>query len=126
MARLSESGEDDGPVPSATDRLREPWFSAEAHDVDTDAPVVKVHGEVDMATAPQLAKAVTEVLEMPPRTLVFDLTEVTFLDSSGIKVLLHARRPLPEEGSVVLRRPQPAVLQVLEITDLAGLFVVEV
>jgi ABC-type transporter Mla MlaB component len=85
MARPRESGEEDAPLSSAADRLREPWFSAEAHDLDTETPVVVVDGEVDIATAPELAEAVAEALEKLPRTLVFDLADVTFLDSSGIK-----------------------------------------
>lgn len=124
MVRPNESPDDSSP-PSAAERLRTPWFSAEAQDLETDSPVVKAHGEVDMATAPELTEAVTEVLQGFPRRLVFDLTEVTFLDSSGIKVLLYARRGLPERCPVVLRRPQPAVLRVLEITGVGDLFLIE-
>ena len=124
MAPVSESPDDPSPS-SAAERLQTPWFSADVHDLNTDSPVVKACGEVDMVTAPQLAKAVTEVLEGSPRRLVFDLTDATFLDSSGIKVLLYALRGLLGSGSVVLRRPQRPVRKVLEITDIADLFVIE-
>lgn len=123
MVRLSESGED-SPLPAA-ERRHQSFFSAEVHGLNTDAPVVVAQGEVDMATAPELSEAMTEALERNPSKLILDLTEVTFMESSGIKVVVHALNSLPTGCRMVLRRPQPAVRVVFEITDLAHLFAIE-
>lgn len=55
-------------------------------------PVVAVTGEVDIATAPLVGAELARQLERSPATLVVDLREVTYFDSSGISVLLVAHR----------------------------------
>ncbi|MGA7419428.1 MAG: STAS domain-containing protein [Acidimicrobiales bacterium] len=124
MARSSESLEDSA-LPSAAVRLRQPPFSVEVFTIDSNVQVVVVHGEVDMVTAPELSEVVGEVLERFPRMLVFDLSDVSFMDSSGIKVVLYARRGMPARCSVVLHRPQPIVREVLKITRMDELCVIE-
>jgi len=52
--------------------------------------VLSVDGDVDMLTAPQLSGAICEGLEKSPTALVVDLTEVTFLASIGMSVLVAA------------------------------------
>ncbi|HEU5473613.1 MAG TPA: DUF6292 family protein [Actinophytocola sp.] len=59
---------------------------------DASATVLHVTGEVDMATETILLAAVAEALTQRPPVLVIDLTDVTFLASAGLHVLLHAHR----------------------------------
>jgi anti-anti-sigma factor len=56
-----------------------------------EAVVVHVGGEVDLVTAPRLAGELISAEEqsVPPTRLVIDLTEVTFLASAGLQVLLE-------------------------------------
>ena len=65
----------------------------------SDAMVVSVWGEVDVATAPALRTALATVLTERPRVLVIDLSAVTFLASSGMLVLAEAAAA----GHVVVR-----------------------
>jgi anti-sigma B factor antagonist len=53
--------------------------------------VLSVDGEVDMVTAPHLGRAICEALESSATALVIDLTEVTFLASVGMSVLVAAQ-----------------------------------
>jgi anti-anti-sigma factor len=53
--------------------------------------VLSVDGEVDMVTAPHLGRAICEALERSATALVIDLTEVTFLASVGMSVLVAAQ-----------------------------------
>jgi anti-anti-sigma factor len=79
------------------------------------SPVLRVGGEVDIATAPELNKCLDEL----DGNVVVDLTDVTFLDSSGIRVLVVARKQLVREGgSLTLRNPNDLVSRTLEIMGL--------
>lgn len=77
--------------------------------------VVSVAGELDVSTARDLEAAVEEACVTKPAELLFDLSELRFMDSAGIAVLLGATRKVP---TVRLREPSPAVRRVLEMTGL--------
>jgi anti-anti-sigma factor len=85
--------------------------------------VLRPAGEVDMATADTLGAAITDALHRPGvREVVVDLAEVGFLDSSGIRVLVHGVA-VARERDVALRvaNPQPVVARVLRITAVGTL-----
>jgi len=63
--------------------------SAEAHDGET---VVRVRGEIDLHTAPELGAALADALKLHPYTLLIDLSAVTFMDSSACRCLVRANR----------------------------------
>ena len=83
--------------------------------------VIRLDGELDIATAPQLVAAVDDVLDLtpPPQRLVIDAEQLMFVDASGLSPLLEARRRLGP-GGLRLRNAQPPVLRVLRLLDLAG------
>jgi anti-sigma B factor antagonist len=74
-------------------------------------------GEIDSYTAPELA----DLLAKTPDIDAVDLRDVTFIDSSGLRVIVegHQRR-LEEERVLILRAPSPAVQRLLEISGVAG------
>jgi anti-sigma B factor antagonist len=78
--------------------------------------VAALRGELDASTSRGLA----EHLIGPPGSLVVvDLLALTFIDSSGLGAIHAARRKVIEDGgNLVVCRPNPAVLRVLEITGL--------
>lgn len=89
-------------------------------------PVLIIRGEVDMASAPELARELDKVLRQAPSRLIIDLTATTFMDCSGVRPIADARRRLREERcEIVLRRPSPLVRRVLEVVGLDGPCVVE-
>lgn len=53
-----------------------------------EAVVLNVAGEIDLATAPQLGESINAAMEQRPETLVVDLSEVDFLASAGMAVLI--------------------------------------
>jgi anti-sigma B factor antagonist len=86
-------------------------------------PVVAVSGELDIVSGPRLRDALDEVMAGSPGRLVIDLTDVSFLDSSGLGVLVAARKKVRAwSGDVVLVRPVPIVARVLEVTGLSAAF----
>jgi anti-sigma B factor antagonist len=67
------------------------------------APQIRLIGECDMATAPALQAMVDALLTQGQSRIVFDLQQVTFLDSSVLRIFLNARREaIPLGGEVVL------------------------
>ncbi|WP_433271963.1 STAS domain-containing protein [Actinosynnema sp. CS-041913] len=90
-----------------------------------DTVVIEVSGEIDMATAPCVIDFLRAHLPAAGRTLVLDLTKVTFFGSAGINVLLTLHSEV-EPAGVRLRvvASTPAVLRPLEVTDLLRVFAV--
>jgi anti-sigma B factor antagonist len=85
---------------------------------ESPLPVVVVAGELDVATAPALRDALLGLLrdDAVPDVAV-DLSAVTFLDSSGLGVLLMgARRWASAQKRFVLREPSRVALRVIDLT----------
>jgi anti-sigma B factor antagonist len=83
--------------------------------------VVVVAGEIDMATAPMLAKELTSAVESGGGPVILDLVEVTFFDSSGLRVAIVAHRDLGEQGRrlAVVCDPQGHVRRTFALAGLA-------
>ena len=86
-----------------------------------ESVIVAVGGEIDMATAPEVAQAIGSVGDNV-RLVVVDLSDVTFLDSSALNMLLHCQRDLAERelGFCIVSPADRAVRRVFEITRLTG------
>jgi len=90
-----------------------------------ERPVIEASGEIDVATSPLLRDELAAVLEQTPETITLDLAHVSFIDSSGLGVLVGALKRLrehhPDAGLRVLHA-QDAVRKVFAITGLDDLF----
>ena len=64
-------------------------------------PALTVRGELDLATAPELAAAVDAVLAAAPYALVVDLTDTYFMDSSGAREVVRIARAAAAQGVVL-------------------------
>ena len=82
--------------------------------------VLRVRGEIDMANAPLLRELLDEAVDGGASRIVVDCHELEFLDSSGIGVLVAARKRLADDGELVLDSPPAHVRKVLDITGVAG------
>ncbi len=63
-----------------------------------DVVVLSPHGEIDLETAPLLREALLPVLERETGPVVLDLSEVAFMDSTGVHVLVEALRRLEPQN----------------------------
>jgi anti-anti-sigma factor len=94
-----------------------------ACELQDDPPALLVRGEIDAAGAPALRAALAELREVVGGdAVVLDLSEVTFMDSSGLAALVDA-----SSGGrrVEVRRPSPIVRRVIEMTGLDGLLLAD-
>lgn len=88
-------------------------------------PVVAVHGEVDVYSAPALKGSLTELLSSGAKTVVVDLSGVGFLDSTGLGALVEARAATSEAGGALpLVCSQERILKLFTITGLDGAFTI--
>jgi anti-sigma B factor antagonist len=80
--------------------------------------VVRVAGELDLAAVPQIRAAFADVEAEDPASIAMDLTEVTHLDSTGLRVLLESARRATGEGRrfIVVAPPEGPVGRILRLT----------
>jgi anti-anti-sigma factor len=83
---------------------------------DQDVVVVTVAGDLDLSTAPDLERSLVGV-QTDGRPVVLDLRQVTFMDSSGLRVILAADARARSAGSrLVLVEGPPGVQRVFHLT----------
>ena len=102
-------------------------FSVEVEDpaAKPGRVVVTVAGDVDLAAADSLWEVLDEHVR-PGGELVVDCSRVAFLDSMGLRALIRARHKADEVGArLALTSPSDAVLRVLELAGVAGMFAVD-
>ena len=82
-----------------------------------DATVLRLSGELDMASAPLLSEALERTAERDVERVIVDVADLAFCDSSGLAVLMSWHERCARGGrELVLRSPQPNLVRLLEIT----------
>jgi anti-sigma B factor antagonist len=85
--------------------------------------VLAVEGEIDIATAPVLRDRLQDRVQAGESTIVVDLVNVTFLDSTGLGVLVGALKACREAGGdLVLVVQESRIMKLFDITGLADVF----
>ncbi len=93
--------------------------------VDAVPPVIAVSGEIDVATAPQLRECLHRVIAQGESTIVLDLLEVTFLDSTALGVLVGGLKRCRElGGDLHIVVADPRIVKIFEITGLTNVFTI--
>lgn len=85
--------------------------------------VLALDGEIDLVSAATVRESLAAIVnDHTDRTVVIDLRDVTFMDSSGVGALLSAYRPLKlQQRPLLVAEPQPIVARVLGITNVERL-----
>ena len=88
-----------------------------------DVPVLDVVGEIDIYTTPQFKEAVSAAIDENKPAIVINMTQVTYMDSSGFGTLLSATKRLrPLDGALYLSGCNEAIQRMLQITRLNTIF----
>jgi anti-anti-sigma factor len=86
---------------------------------DGDVAVLVVKGELDPHTAPKLRDRIDDAVAAGSSEVVLDLSQLDFIDSSGLRVIISAHKAAVERGGrLVLRSPSPTAKRLLDITGL--------
>ncbi len=81
--------------------------------------LVKLTGEIDVSVAPKLRSLLKELIEGGQENLVIDLTEVPFIDSSGLGILVIAfKLAKAKNGAIKFVGARPEVMKVIRLTRL--------
>jgi anti-sigma B factor antagonist len=83
--------------------------------------VMSVVGDVDLITAPELAESISRVLERRPRTVVVDLTEVDFLGSAGMGVLIGGHQEAGDHSRFRVVAAGHATFRPMELIGVADI-----
>lgn len=88
-----------------------------------DVAVLELHGVLDVASAPTFQTALQSILDEGGNRVAVDMADVSFMDSSGLGVLIAAYRRLSGGGGqIALVNVVPAVHKVLQLTRTDQLF----
>ena len=83
--------------------------------------VLRVHGEIDLVTAPRLAARCQELAHQSLSNVVVDATEVTFFDGRGVSALIEAR-PAFRTFSVVASPPVRRLLELFQLHEVFPIY----
>jgi anti-sigma B factor antagonist len=89
--------------------------------------VVWLAGELDMASVPLVRAALERERDLRPRRLTLELTDVQFLDSSALRLLVSIHRELRAQGcDLILANPSEAISRTMQIAQLHRLLTITV
>jgi anti-sigma B factor antagonist len=98
-------------------------FHVEVIDSWPGISVVDVAGDVDLHSAPELRDTLSTLVDSDTRQVTLDLSNVTFLDSMGLGVILGTKKRLAATGrELELVVANPEVRRIFEITMLDRIF----
>src|SRR3712207_5698096 len=87
--------------------------------------VIAARGEIDLFTAPDLKQVLTDAIEGGEHRVVIDLTEVSFLDSTALGVLIGAVKRLRSRGgALAIVNTDASIAKTFEITGLDQIFTI--
>ncbi|HEX2315784.1 MAG TPA: STAS domain-containing protein [Thermomonospora sp.] len=90
---------------------------------EKDVTIVKVSGEIDVFSSPKLREMLIDVIDKGPLHLVVDLGDVTFLDSTGLGVLVGIYHRLrARSGTMSFVGANERVRRVFHVTQLTKIF----
>lgn len=92
-------------------------FTIEHQPLPEQGHRLSVGGELDLATTPKLEQQARALLADGARSIVIDLADLTFIDSTGLRLLLLLRQQAADDGwRMLITRPSEQVQTILKIT----------
>ena len=88
------------------------------------AATIVVTGRLDTATAPELEKVVDEIF-VGLKELIFDMTNLEYVSSAGLRVILKAQKIMNAQGSMKLTGVNDNIMEVFDITGFLDILTIE-
>ncbi|MBQ3416538.1 MAG: STAS domain-containing protein [Ruminococcus sp.] len=85
---------------------------------------VALEGRVDTMTAPQLEQELKDSLD-GVKELIFDLKDLDYISSAGLRVLLSSQKVMNQQGEMKLCHVNETVMEILEVTGFTDILTIE-
>lgn len=85
---------------------------------------LKLEGRLDTTTAPELEKELNAALEGMTK-LTFDFSDLAYISSAGLRVLLGAQKKMNKQGSMVIKNVNDIVMEVFDVTGFSDILTIE-
>ena len=92
--------------------------------IDAGCLTMGLEGRLDTTTAPQLEAELKASLP-GVTSLIFDFSQLEYISSAGLRVILYAQKVMNKQGTMVLRHVNEMVREVFEITGFSTILTIE-
>ena len=89
-----------------------------------ESAVIKVAGRLDTQTAPELEGELDAILGAL-KELTFDMTELEYISSAGLRVILKAQKVMNSKGAMKLTGVNDSIMEVFDITGFLDILTIE-
>lgn len=104
-------------------RSADPHLELSEERSESGAHVINVRGEIHLTTAPGFSQRLSDAIDNGSAAVVLDLSDVGFIDSTGLSVLLNGLRRVTQlQGNLALVCANPTVLRLFHVTSLDETF----
>ena len=92
--------------------------------INNDAVTLIVSGRLDTQTAPELENELDSIL-FGLKELIFDMTNLEYVSSAGLRVILKAQKAMNAQGSMKLTGVNDNIMEVFDITGFLDILTIE-
>ena len=92
-------------------------------ELENNVLVLALEGRLDTVTAPELEREVSDLRGVTD--LVFDMKNLEYISSAGLRVILKAQKIMNEKGSMKLKNVGESIMEVFEITGFSDFLTIE-
>ncbi|MEG2045019.1 MAG: STAS domain-containing protein [Clostridia bacterium] len=92
--------------------------------IDQEKLTIALSGRLDTTTAPELEATLKESLE-GVTSLILELSDLEYISSAGLRVLLSAQKIMMKQGKMVIRNANDTIIEVFEITGFIDILTIE-
>ena len=92
--------------------------------MNNESATLIVSGRLDTQTAPELEKELDNIL-LGLKELIFDMTNLEYVSSAGLRVILKAQKAMNAQGSMKLTGVNDSIMEVFDITGFLDILTIE-
>ena len=92
-------------------------------ELENNVLVLTLEGRLDTVTAPELERELSDLSGVTD--LVFDMKNLEYISSAGLRVILKAQKTMNTQGSMKLKNVGESIMEVFEITGFSDILTIE-
>lgn len=91
---------------------------------DNEDLTIKVSGRLDTITAPELESSMKDEFN-GLKNLVFDFSDLEYLSSAGLRIILSCQKTMNSQGSMVVKNINDTIREIFDITGFSSILTIE-